>query len=259
MNANLLTYNYQKMIKKISIWMFCILTSLSLSNCDVVQDVVNTTLGSGSSGGGVAALTNDDIVKGLKEALIQGTSKGVNVLSVKDGFLKNMDVKVLFPPEAQKVEKTLRDIGAGAVVDMAVEKINRAAEDAAIGAKDVFVDAITQMTVTDAMDILMGSDNACTNFLKKTTTKALFNTFNPVIKKSLNSVGASDAWSTVMNTYNKVPFVEKVNPDLDDYVTNKAMDGVFLMIEKEEKLIRKDPVKRVTDLLKKVFAKQDNK
>ena len=236
--------------------MFCILTSLSLSNCDVVQDVVNTTLGSDS---GSTALTNDDIIKGLKEALIQGTSKGVNVLSAKDGFFKNMDVKVLFPPEAQKVEKTLRDLQMGGVVDMAVEKLNRAAEDAAVGAKDVFVNAITSMTVTDAMDILMGEDNACTNYLKKTTSKALFDSFNPVIKKSLNSVGASDAWSTVMNNYNKVPFVEKINPDLDDYVTNKAMDGVFLMIEKEEKLIRKDPVQRVTDLLKKVFAKQDKK
>jgi len=246
------------MIKRISIWMFCILTTFTLSNCDTLQSIVDDTLG-GGSGGGSTALSNDQIIKGLKEALVQGTTKGVNVLSVKDGFFKNDAVKVLFPPEAQKVEKTLRDIGAGQVVDMAVEKINRAAEDAAIGAKDVFVDAITSMTVTDAMDILMGADNACTNYLKKTTTKALFSTFNPVIKKSLNSVGASDAWGTVMNTYNKIPFVEKINPDLDDYVTNKAMDGVFMMIEKEEKLIRKDPVQRVTDLLKQVFKMQDNK
>jgi hypothetical protein len=245
------------MIKKISVWTFCIFTFLSLSNCDIVQDVVNSTLGGGDSGS--TALSNDQIINGLKEALVQGTSKGVDILSVKDGFFKNDAVKVLFPPEAKKVEKTLRDIGAGAIVDVAVEKLNRAAEDAAVGAKDVFVNAITSMTVTDAMDILMGADNACTNYLKKTTTKALFDTFNPVIKKSLNSVGASDAWSTVITKYNQIPFIQKVNPDLDDYVTEKAMDGVFMMIEKEEKLIRKDPVKRVTDLLKKVFAKQDNK
>lgn len=245
------------MIKKISIWMFCILTSFSLTNCDTVQDIVNTTLGgtSGSSTG----LSNDQIVSGLKEALVQGTTKGVNVLSVKDGFFKNAAVKVLFPPEAQKVEKTLRDLQMGGIVDIAIEKLNRAAEDASKGAKDVFVNAITQMTVSDAMNILMGADNACTQYLKKTTSSALFTAFNPVIKNSLNSVGASDAWSTVITNYNKVPFVEKVNPDLDDYVTNKAMDGVFMMIEKEEKLIRKDPVQRVTDLLKKVFAKQDNK
>lgn len=244
-------------MKRITIWMFCFLTTFSLSNCDTVQDIVNTTLGSSSSGGG--ALTNDQIVSGLKQALIQGTSNGVNVLSVKDGFFKNAAVKVLFPPEAQKVEKTLRDVGAGQIVDLAVEKINRAAEDAASGAKDIFINAITKMTVTDAMDILMGADNACTNYLKKTTSSALFTSFNPVIKKSLNQVGASDAWSTVMTNYNRIPFVEKINPDLDDYVTNKAMDGVFHMIEKEEKLIRKDPVKRVTDLLKRVFGMQDKK
>ena len=246
-------------MKRICTWMFCFLTAFSLSNCDVAQDVVNTALGGTSSGSGTPALTNDQIIKGLKEALIQGTTKGVNVLSVTDGFFKNPSVKVLFPPEAQKVEKTLRDIGAGGVVDIAVEKLNRAAEDAASGAKDIFVNSITQMTVTDAMDILMGSDNACTNYLKKTTSTQLFNSFNPVIKKSLNTVGASDAWTTVMSNYNKIPFVEKVNPDLDDYVTNKAMDGVFLMIEKEEKLIRKDPVQRVTDLMKRVFGMQDKK
>lgn len=244
------------MIQKFASYFFSFGLILSLFNCDVVHDVVNTTLNGGSS---TTALTNDDIIKGLKEALVQGTQKGVDVLSVKDGFFKNDAVKVLFPPEAQKVEKTLRDIGAGSVVDMAVEKLNRAAEDAAIGAKDVFVNAITSMTVNDAMDILMGADNACTNYLKKTTSTALFNNFNPVIKNSLNQVGASDAWTAVISKYNKIPFVEKVNPDLDDYVTNKAMDGVFMMIEKEEKLIRKDPIKRVTDLLKRVFAKQDNK
>ena len=246
-----------KLFQKIASWTCSLTLLLTLSNCDVVHDVVNTTLNGSSTT--AAALTNDDIIKGLKEALVQGTQKGVDILSVKDGFLKNDAVKVLFPPEAQKVEKTLRDIGAGSIVDMAVEKLNRAAEDAAIGAKDVFVDAITSMTVNDAMDILMGADNACTNYLKKATKTALFNSFNPVIKKSLNQVGASDAWTAVISKYNKIPFIEKVNPDLDDYVTNKAMDGVFMMIEKEEQLIRKDPVKRVTDLLKKVFAKQDNK
>jgi hypothetical protein len=245
-------------MKRITIWMFCFLSIFSLSNCDTLQDIANTTLGGGSSSGG-AGLSNSQIVSGLKQALVQGTSKGVNVLAVKDGFFKNAAVKVLFPPEAQKVEKTLRDVGAGGLVDVAIEKINRAAEDAAVGAKDIFINSITQMTVNDAMNILMGSDDACTNYLKKTTSTALFSAFNPVIKNSLNKVGASDAWSTVISNYNKVPFVEKVNPDLDDYVTNKAMDGVFLMIAKEEKLIRKDPIKRVTDILKKVFAMQDKK
>ena len=245
-------------MKRITIWMFCFLSIFSLSNCDTLQEIANTTLGSGSSSGG-AGLSNSQIVSGLKQALMQGTTKGVNVLSIKDGFFKNAAVKVLFPPEAQKVEKTLRDIGAGKLVDVAIEKINRAAENAAVGAKDIFINSITQMTVTDAMGILMGADNACTNYLRKTTSKALFSAFNPVIKKSLNEVGASDAWNIAISNYNKVPFIEKVNPDLDDYVTNKAMDGVFLMIEKEEKLIRKDPVKRVTDILKQVFGMQDKK
>lgn len=245
-------------MKRITIWMFCFFSIFSLSNCDTLQDIANSTLGSSSSSGG-AGLSNSQIVSGLKQALIQGTTKGVNVLSVQDGFFKNASVKLLFPPEAQKVEKTLRDVGAGQLVDVAIEKINRAAENAASGAKDIFINSITQMTVTDAMNIVMGADNACTDYLRKTTSSALFTSFNPVIQNSLNKVGASDAWSTVMTNYNRIPFVEKINPDLDDYVTNKAMDGVFLMIEKEEKLIRKDPVKRVTDLLKKVFALQDKK
>lgn len=241
-------------MRKFFIWIFVVMSSMSLTNCDTLQEVAGSVLDTGST---AKALTNGDIVSGLKEALVQGTKKGVNVLNVKDGFFKNAAVKVLFPPEAKKVEKTLRDIGMGNIVDVAVEKINRAAEGAAGGAKDIFVKSITSMTVNDAMGILMGKNNACTEYLKKTTSKALFSSFNPVIAKSLNQVGASDAWGTVMSNYNKIPFVEKINPDLDNYVTNKAMDGVFHMIAKEEASIRKDPVKRVTDLLKKVFAKQD--
>ena len=218
--------------------------------------MVNSTL-NGSSSGSSSQVTTSQIVSGLKEALIQGTSNGVNVLSVTDGFFKNPSVKILFPPEAQKVEKTLRDVGAGQLVDQAIVKLNRAAENAAKGAGNIFINAIKQMTFEDARNILMGSDNAATQYLRRTTSKQLFGSFNPVIRNSLNQVGALDAWNTVMTNYNKVPFVEKVNPDLDDYVTNKAMDGVFLMIEKEEKLIRKDPVKRVSDILKRVFALQD--
>jgi hypothetical protein len=243
-------------MKRISILVLCLLTSFSMMRCDTLQDIVDSTLSSGTSGAG---LSNDQIIAGLKQALSQGTTQGVQTLSVADGFFKNAAVKVLFPPEARKVEKTLRDVGAGQLVDVAIEKLNRAAEDAAGGAKDIFINAIKQMTVRDAMDILMGSNNAATNYLRKTTTSQLFNSFNPVIKNSLNKVGAADAWTTVITNYNKVPFVEKVNPDLDDYVTNKTMDGVFYMIEKEERLIRKNPVKRVTDLMKKVFAMQDNK
>lgn len=239
------------MRKAISLFLMS-LAFASVFSCDTL----NSIIGDGT-GTGVPALTNDQIILGLKEALGKGVKSGINVLSVKDGFFKNAAVKVLFPPEAQKVEKTLRDIGAGKVVDVAVEKLNRAAEDASGKAVDIFIGAITKMTVTDAMGILMGDKNGCTEYLKKTTSKPLYDSFNPVIGKSLNAVGASDAWTKVMTAYNKVPFVQKVNPDLDDYVTNKAMDGVFMMVEKEERAIRQDPIKRTTDLLKRVFAKQD--
>lgn len=235
-------------------FLICLTLLLSTVSCDTVQQVVTSQLGVTSS---EQPLTNDDIIAGLKEALIQGTTKGVDVLSIKDGFFKEPSVKILFPPEAQKIEKTLRDIGLNNLVDNAIEKLNRAAEDASSSAKDIFIQSIKQMTVNDAMGILMGESNACTQYLKNTTTQSLFDAFNPVISTSLNKVGASDIWNSVMSSYNKVPFVEKIDPDLDRYVTNKAIDGVFLMIEKEEKLIRKDPVARVTDLLKKVFAKQD--
>lgn len=244
-------------MKKLSIFTLFFLSCFSFSSCDTLQDIVNSTLSSSSSGS--PALSTAQIADGLKAALKQGTTKGVNLLSVQNGFFKNPSVKILFPPEAQKVEKTLRDVGAGKLVDEAILKLNRAAEDAAKGATGIFVNAIQQMTITDARNILMGSDNAATQFLRRTTSQQLFNSFNPVIRNSLNKVGASDAWKVAITNYNKIPLVQKVNPDLDDYVTNKAMEGVFLMIEREEKLIRKDPVKRVSDLLKKVFALQDNK
>lgn len=243
-------------MKRISILVLCLFTSFSMMRCDTLQQIVDSTL---SSGSGSAGLSNDQIISGLKQALTQGTTKGVKTLAVTNGFFKNAAVKVLFPPEAQKVEKTLRDVGLGQIVDVAVEKINRAAEDAAVGAKDIFVNSIKQMTVKDAMDILMGADNAATNYLRKTTSTKLFESFSPVINNSLNKVGASNAWTTVMTSYNKIPLVQKINPDLNSYVTNKAMDGVFYMIEKEERLIRKDPVKRVTEVLKQVFALQDKK
>lgn len=243
-------------MKKLPIFVLFLFSSFSFSSCDVLQDVVDQTLSTGTTSTG-SQVSTTQIIEGLKQALMQGTTKGVNVLSVQDGFFKNASVKILFPPEAQKVEKTLRDIGAGQLVDEAIMKLNRAAEDAAKGASNIFINAIKSMTINDARNILMGADDAATQYLRRTTSTQLFSSFNPVIRGSLNKVGALDAWNTVITRYNQVPFVEKINPDLDDYVTNKAMDGVFMMIEKEEKLIRKDPVKRVTDILRKVFALQD--
>ena len=241
------------MFKKIALLSMSALFLLSVTSCDTLTGVLGSVTGSG----GTAALTNAQVTEGLKEALKQGVSKGVTTLSATDGFFKNPSVKVLFPPEANKVEKTLRDLGLGGQVDKAIEKLNRAAEDAAVGAKNIFVKAITNMTVSDAMGILMGEKNACTSYLKKTTSTDLFNSFKPVIKNSLNKVGALTAWNEVITRYNKIPMVQKVEPDLDTHVTNKAIDGLFSMVEKEEENIRANPMARATDLMKKVFAKQD--
>ena len=202
----------------------------------------------------LSSLTAEDAAKGIKEALIQGTSKGTDSLSKKDGFFKNPEIKIPFPPDAKKVESTLRSVGMGKKVDEAVLSINRAAEDAAISAKDIFIGAIKDMTVEDAIKIVKGDTIAATTYLRSKTTAKITGIFKPKIKASLDKVEATKYWAEVMNAYNKVPFVEKINPDLTDYVTQKAMDALFKMIANEEKLIRKDPIARTTELLKKVFG-----
>ena len=203
-------------------------------------------------------LTEDQIGMGLKEALTQGISKGADLVSKADGYYKNPEIKVLFPPQAKKVEQKMNDLGLGSLVEGVVEKLNRAAEDAAKEAKPIFIASIKQMTIKDATSILMGGEqDAATSYLKRTTSDQLYQSFNPVITNSLKKVKALDKWDDIITKYNKIPFVEKINPDINDYVTQKAMDGLFLMIQKEEAKIRVDPVARTTELLKKVFAKQD--
>lgn len=201
-----------------------------------------------------AALGEEEVASGLKEALTKGVEKGVTQLSKPDGFLKDLEVKIPLPPEAQKVEKKLRQLGQGKQVDAAIESINRAAEDAVVGAKDIFVTAITSMTLTDAISILKGEKNAATTFLETSTRSALVEKFKPGVAASLEKVGATKHWNTVFSTYNKVPFVDKINPDLEEYATNKAADGLFIQIAKEELAIRENPAARVTDTLKKVFG-----
>ena len=200
------------------------------------------------------ALSQDEVGKGLKEALNQGVKKGVTQLNKKDGYLKDVQIKIPMPDEAKNVESKLRSMGQGKKVDEAIESMNRAAEDAAAGAKDIFVAAIKGMTLTDAMNILKGEDNAATNYLNKATYVALSEKFKPVIKVSLDKVGATKHWQTVFGSYNKIPFVTKVNPNLEDYVTKKALNGLFIQVAKEELNIRKNPEARATDLLKKVFG-----
>ncbi|OWY25843.1 DUF4197 domain-containing protein [Sphingobacteriales bacterium UPWRP_1] len=202
-------------------------------------------------------VTESEIIQGLKQALEIGIGNGSDVVSKLDGYFKNPKIKLPFPPEAQKVEKTLREIGLGSEVDKVVLSLNRAAEDAAKGAKPIFVSAIKQMTIKDAMNILKGTDNAATEYLRKTTSNDLRTAFKPVIDKSLNKVAATKYWDDVIKRYNQIPLVQKVNPDLNAFVTEKALDGLFYMVAQEEAKIRKDPLARITDLLKRVFKLQD--
>ncbi|MFD1550831.1 DUF4197 domain-containing protein [Putridiphycobacter roseus] len=200
------------------------------------------------------SLSQEEVGAGLKEALTKGVEKGVDQLSKPDGFLKDLSIKIPLPEEAEKVESKLRSIGQGEKVDETIVSINRAAEDATAAAKDIFVAAIKGMTIEDAMQILKGEDNAATTFLDKSTREDLMVKFEPIVKASLDKVGATKNWNTIFTNYNKLPMVQKINPDLVQYATSKAIDGLFVQIANEELKIRQDPTARGTDLLKKVFA-----
>ena len=203
--------------------------------------------------------TGLDISGGLKEALNNGVANQVSKLTATDGFFRNEAVKILLPAELQKVDKTLRAIGMGKLADEGLKAINRTAEDAVKEATPIFVDAIRNMSFTDAKNILMGNESAATSYLQSATTTALYGKFNPVIKNSFTKVGADKIWENLINKYNTIPLVQKVNPDLTDYVTTQALNGVFKMITVEEKKIRTDLNARTSNLLKQVFAMQDRK
>lgn len=206
---------------------------------------------------GTSALSNAEIGSGLKEALKKGVDDQVQKLTAVDGFYKNEAVKILLPEELQKVDKTLRKMGMASLADEGIKVLNRAAEDAVKEATPIFTNAIMTMSFTDAKNILMGADNSATQYLQRTTTSPLYSKFSPVVSQSLDKVGANAVWAKIIDKYNSLPLVSKVNPDLTDYVTNKALDGVFTMIAVEEKNIRTNLSSRSSDLLKKVFALQD--
>ncbi len=206
---------------------------------------------------GTNALSTTDISKGLKEALQKGVEKEVSKLTATDGFYKNEVVKILLPAELQKVDNTLRKMGMSKLADEGIKVLNRAAEEAVKEAVPVFTDAITKMTITDAKNILMGDDRAATSYLEKSSSETLYAKFNPVVVSSLDKVGANKVWAGLIQKYNSLPMVSKVNADLDDYVTSQAMAGVFKMIAVEEKNIRNNLASRTSGLLKKVFALQD--
>jgi hypothetical protein len=198
-------------------------------------------------------LSNDEIVSGLKEALSVGTNNASSQLSNVDGFFKDAAIKILMPAEAQKAEKKLRAMGMGKLVDDAILSMNRAAEDASKSAAPIFVNAVKQMSINDAVGILKGGDFAATTYLKDKTTMSLTESFRPVIEASLKKTNATKYWNAVFSAYNKFS-TDKINPDLAAYVTEKSLAGIFHQVGLEEQKIRKDPVARTTDILKKVFA-----
>nr|WP_068887698.1 DUF4197 domain-containing protein [Pedobacter panaciterrae] len=243
-------------MKKIKIYLIALIT-VALSSCDVQsQAQIGKILNQVQSGG---TPTTNEMGLGIKQALELGTSHGADLLSAKDGFLGNMAVKILFPPEAQKVEKTLRTVGLGSLADNVITSLNRAAEDAAKEAKPIFLSAIKQMTIADATNILFGGKDAATNYFKRVTTAQLMEKFKPVITTSLNKVGATKYWGDAASQYNKMPLVKPVSTDLSDYVAQKAIDGMFIQVAQEELKIRDNLGARSTPLLQKVFGYADKK
>jgi hypothetical protein len=210
------------------------------------------------SAGAQGPLTQQEVSAGLKEALIQGISKGADKAAQTDGFFKNDMIRILLPEDARRVEATLRQMGLGSEVDRALLAINRGAEKAAVEAKPIFINAIRQLTIQDAFNILKGDPDAATQYLRKTTESQLKTLFQPNIQESLNQVGATKYYGDIANAYNAIPLTNrKIDPDLNAYVTEKAIDGLFLLIAQEEKNIRENPLERTSALMRRVFAAQD--
>ncbi|MCF8276911.1 MAG: DUF4197 domain-containing protein [Flavobacteriales bacterium] len=216
---------------------------------DAEKTVKNVTTDNGTG-----SLSEDEIIKGLKEALAVGSSNAGKSASQLDGFYKNDKIKIPFPPEVDQVRTTVEKVGLKPQVDKFVETLNRAAEEAAKEAAPIFVNAITSMNINDGMNILNGGDRAATTFLQDKTSPELKAKFEPIVKAAIEKVQLTKYWNPIINQYNKVPMVKKVNPDLDAYVLDKALDGLFTLVAEEEAKIRKDPAARVSDILKKVFG-----
>lgn len=227
-------------------------TVLLLTSCAELQQIASQIPNN-------YGVTDAEISSGLRQALQFGIDKEVTNLAKENGFFRNELVRITLPPELQKVDKTLRDVGLGSLADEGLKVLNRAAEDAVSEAIPVFANAVKGITFTDARNILLGNETAATSYLNTRTEEELYSRFNPIISNSLEKVGATQVWSNIIAKYNALPITSSVNPDLPDYVTKQALDGVFLMIAEEEKEIRNNYSSRTTDLLRKVFALQDNK
>lgn len=230
-------------MKKIIAFLFIVIT---LSSCEVLNQLPSTT------GTGV---TETEAAQGIKEALGQGLGKAVLQLNTTDGFFKDAFYKILLPPDAKKIENTLRDIGLGSMVDKAILQINRGAEDAAGYAKPIFIDAIMNMSLSDAIGLVRNGDTSATHFFRERTTEKLIAAFTPVIKSSLDKVSATKYYGDIVSKYNSFPTTfKKINPDLTSFVTLKATDALFDLVAKEEKNIRNNFAARTTDILRKVFG-----
>ncbi|WP_194852058.1 DUF4197 domain-containing protein [Nonlabens antarcticus] len=234
-------------MKKVILLVIAIVT---LQSCAELQAIASQLPQSGP-------LSQADIGNGLRQALDKGINQQVTTLMAKDGFYRNEAVKILLPQELQDVDSGLRKIGLGSVADEGLKLLNRAAEEATKEALPIFIDAVKNITFTDAKNILLGDQRAATSYLQSKTKKELYDKFSPVIDKNLGQVGATKLWSDAITKYNTIPLLNDVNPDLRDYVTQKALEGIFVMIAKEETQIRTQVNQRTTDLLKRVFALQD--
>jgi hypothetical protein len=223
---------------------------LFFASCDILKAVATDVL---------TIPTSEEAAGGLKDALNQGVSNGVDVLSARGGFLNNAMYKILLPPDAQKIAEKLRALGMGTQVDNVIARINEGAENAVKTAKPIFVNAVTGMTFNDALGILTGGKSSATEYLKKTTTESLTEAFKPKIQESLDQVGVTKYWGDLVAIYNKIPTVQKLDPDLNSFVTAKALVALFSKIEEEENAIRDNINLRSTDLMKKAFAYADTK
>lgn len=237
---------------KIRNFLFVLPVTALLSGCDVL-----TQMG-GMPGLNPLPPSEAEVTTGLRSALEVGISNAVKLTSENGGFFNNNLIRIPFPPEAARMERTLRDIGLGSQVDQFVRTMNSAAEEASKKATPIFVNAIRQMTFTDVMNIWRGDSTAATQFLQRTTSDQLRKAFAPVIKEAIDQVELTALWNPLASAYNSLPFVTPVNPNLENFITDRALTGLFTMVAREEANIRRDPVARVNDILKRVFGWLDN-
>lgn len=226
-------------LKNIWLWMLPLL----LVSCTTLEGMMAN-----------APLTNEEAIRGLKQALEIGSKFASDRASTIDGFLENPKIRIPFPPEAQRVESTLRDLGFGRLTDDFIVALNRAAEQAAKDAAPVFVDAIKGMTIQDGLQIVRGSDDAATQYMRNATSDRLRELFRPTVQRALDATLATKYWNDIVSQYNRIPLVQRLNPDLADYATTEAIDGLFTLVAEEELKIRRDPAARTTELLKRVFG-----